>query len=612
MSWVKKKHTMPATTQCTKSNDPTVKAVWEMMARSKVDHDRAKQFRRSNITAAKSHAHNAIKHMVKAAEYAQEHLTSDEQWQHVLSTQEHFSPVLFRCMQHALESKTAKERGLKAGANGEGVEEAKAAKATAEADKDDYADDNFEAECNNTEECDDPMHICKDSKCVLHEEQVEIPEELPPHPCVEQKGPEQLTCIAKNLSDEEKQTLKSSLPVQTLKSMVVEAEARDLKKARKALAEEAASLGRTFSTLSRPCESFKGKDTCPSPDCSWEEREGCKKNFADVLTGHKTSRDRTQEQYKELADKDALRMEAFKEEAKKKKRKALAEEAASLGRTFSTLSRPCESFKGKDTCPSPDCSWEEREGCKKNFADVLTGHKTSRDRTQEQYKELADKDALRMEAFEEEAKKKKPPPSPVLGERPSTPPPLPPDCKEKFDVTKKCDEDKKCAKEMVKRGPDEKNNIDDIFAVQGWLSRCEAAAKLKQKREAKEARKALEEEPASTGETKTGEGRGAASEEELIGGTALAAMHAGDQTPESVLAEWKRALSALGAPSSAPATDIESFRSGTELHWSDLRGGGNAVEGDLLRLSDMVPSEIDEEESMVMEFDLRSEVPSFW
>lgn len=99
------------------------------------------------------------------------------------------------------------------------------------------------------------------------------------------------------------------------------------------------------------------------------------------------------------------------------------------------------------------------------------------------------------------------------------------------------------------------------------------------------------------------------------GDTALAAMHAGDRTPEVVLAEWKRSLDALRAQvvPAAPKEEVKSFLSGTELHWSDLRGGGDVVGGDLLRLSDMVPSEDEaEEESIVMEFDLRSEKPAFW
>ncbi len=62
--------------------------------------------------------------------------------------------------------------------------------------------------------------------------------------------------------------------------------------------------------------------------------------------------------------------------------------------------------------------------------------------------------------------------------------------------------------------------------------------------------------------------------------------------------------------------DVESFLSGPELHWSDLRGGGSGdLEGDFLRLSDMVPSSDEEGESEVsvlMEFDLGSRRPAFW
>ena len=62
--------------------------------------------------------------------------------------------------------------------------------------------------------------------------------------------------------------------------------------------------------------------------------------------------------------------------------------------------------------------------------------------------------------------------------------------------------------------------------------------------------------------------------------------------------------------------DVESFLSGPEMHWSDLRGGGSGdLEGDFLRLSDMVPSSDEEGESEVsvlMEFDLGSRRPAFW
>ena len=330
---------MPATTQC-KSNDPAVKAVWEMMARSKVDHDRAKQFRRSNTTIAKSHAHNAIKHMVNAAEYAQEHLTSEEQCQHVLSTQAHFSPVLFRCMQHALEGGAKKNKRKKFAK----IRELEKAEAKAKA-----------LETANLEE---PIKLRGVKSC--------------------------------------------------------------------------------------------GNDTCKDDTCNKANKFPCK----DV---------------------------------------------------------PGCFINKKGNCEGKPCEGLHAFECIRNLIDT---------------NELTES---------------------------------------------------------------EKQNL----TTSGAVAKLNKLAKLATESET--------EKPMAGGG----------------GDTALAAMHAGDRTPESVLLEWKRSLDALRVRASSDvakdvAKDAQSFLSGTELHWSDLCGGGNVVEGDLLRLSDMMSSGVDEEESIIMEFDVRSEVPSFW
>ncbi len=103
------------------SNDPHVKAVWEMMARAKVAHDLARENKRVDRTVARGHAHTAIKNMVRAAEYAKKHFTMPEQRARVVGIESQFSPVLFRCMHAAFPKPLVGEAALRGGATNEDV-----------------------------------------------------------------------------------------------------------------------------------------------------------------------------------------------------------------------------------------------------------------------------------------------------------------------------------------------------------------------------------------------------------------------------------------------------------------------------------------------------------
>ena len=73
------------------------------MAKAKFENDYAQKFKSTDHLAAKSHAHEAIKHIVRAAEYMKDTFTSEEQFQRVLELESQFSPVLFRVVKQTAE-----------------------------------------------------------------------------------------------------------------------------------------------------------------------------------------------------------------------------------------------------------------------------------------------------------------------------------------------------------------------------------------------------------------------------------------------------------------------------------------------------------------------------
>lgn len=490
-----------------KSNDPEVKAVWGMMARSKVEHNFARQYRRSDTTRAKSHAHNAIKHMVRAAEYAQEHLTSEEQRQRVHSVKDQFSPALFRCMQHALEggSRRKKRHSPKKIAQ-------KQSERALKQNEEDKADGKNIAGAYGGEQGE------KFDKAYRSVDQQK---------CKKKEGPEQLTCIAKNLSDEQTKKIRESETYQSLKSMAElqtkEAEARE--------PPPSPVLGERPSTPPPP-PPVKAKKKTPAPPTP------------EILAELKTKR-----------------------EAKK-----IVEQCTPCLNTHDDHGHKTGiSMKEWDKLNCDEClDKDEAMGSKEaeqNGQQWVTfrDYKRNRSKWEAAYKKLEDKDAVRMEAFRKEAAASQ--------------------------AAKQMEKLEKRLKDSCKVGTLDETKCKGDYPCKDDDDRC------------------LDR----NGNTLTANLR--ANILKGGGGTALAAMHAGDRTPEVVLAEWKRSLDALRAQvvPAAPKEEVKSFLSGTELHWSDLRGGGDVVGGDLLRLSDMVPSEDEaEEESMVMEFDLRSEKPAFW